>query len=194
MGGKKDTAKFVFHEKRFRKKETLHQKREKKKKDKKSKNQVQDLVPRVPTYEPTKRGQKTDQYDPDDEDNVDAQANIERFARFFKVKMSQKGKEKEQVQEDLIKTEIDAKEVIEADDVQGIGAELFMCQNPKCKTQVCPTLCAKEPCDCEPEKDEKDQLKDEANDSKVGDVCKLKGEEGKGFRHCDQRCKNSHEG
>jgi len=31
--------------------------------------------------------------------------------------MSQKGKEEEKVQEDLIKMEIDAKEVIEADDV-----------------------------------------------------------------------------
>ena len=153
MGGKKDTAKFVFHEKRFRKKETLHQKREKKKKDKKSKNQVQDQAFRVPAYEPTKRGQKTDQYDPDDEDNVDAQANIERFARFFKFKMSQKGKEEEKVQTDLIERQLEAEEVIEADDVQGVGAQLFMCQNPKCKTQVCPTECTKPLCACEPEKD-----------------------------------------
>ena len=75
MGGKKDTAKFKFNEKRFRKKETLHQKKLKKKQAKQSEKAQVDQKP-LDIYQPTKRGQEKDQYDPDDEDNVDAQANI----------------------------------------------------------------------------------------------------------------------
>ena len=36
--------------------------------------------------------------------------------------MSQKGKEEELVQTDLIERQLEAEEVIEADDVQGVGA------------------------------------------------------------------------
>ena len=100
--------------------------------------------------------------------------------------MSQKGKEEELVQTDLIERQLEAEEVIEADDVQGVGAQLFMCQNPKCKTQVCPTECTKPLCACEPEKTKDGKLKNEAEDKEKGDVCKEKAE--KGFRHCDKRC------
>ena len=105
----------------------------------------------VTIYQKTKRDGIKDEVDPDDDDNVDAQANIRRFAQFYMRKLSQKDKEVEKKQDDYIKILIDAKEVIKAGDVQGIGAELFQCQNPNCSNSVCPTKCKKPPCDCKPD-------------------------------------------
>ena len=137
----------------------------------------------VTIYQKTKRDGIKDEVDPDDDDNVDAQANIRRFAQFYKRKLSQKDKEVEKKQEDYIKILIDAKEVIKAGDVQGIGAELFQCQNSNCSNQVCPTQCKKPPCDCKPDT-EKDP-----EDKRDGDVCKFTDEK---LKHCDKACRNGH--